>query len=79
MAELNKVSVKIYPNPIENILNIESAESINEFKIYSLDGKLILNEKASKNQINLSELSPGAYFIEFKIDEYSSTYKFIKN
>jgi len=79
MAELNKVSVKIYPNPIENILNIESAESINEFKIYSMDGKLILNEKASKNQINLSELSPGAYFIEFKINDYSISHKFIKN
>ncbi len=79
IAELNKVSVKIYPNPIENILYIESVETINEFKIYSIDGKLILNEKVSKNQINLSELSTGAYFIEFKIDEYLSSYKFIKN
>ena len=52
------------------MLHIESDKTVNEYKIYSMDGKLILNGKVEKNQIELSELFPGAYIIEFKINDY---------
>jgi hypothetical protein len=54
-------SIKIYPNPVSNILHIETenANSIPEIKIYSIQGVLLLSTKG--NQIDVSSLSSGIY------------------
>jgi len=58
-----KNNVKLYPNPVSNILNIETDNGIApEVKIYSMQGALLMNVKG--NTINLSSLSSGIYIAE---------------
>ncbi|SRX72520.1 T9SS type A sorting domain-containing protein [Aequorivita antarctica] len=68
---------KLFPNPTENMLNIQSKTPIENVKIYSPQGVLV-NEYNS-NTIDVSQLSTGIYFVEITVDDKSVTKKFIKN
>ncbi|MFY9243944.1 MAG: chondroitinase-B domain-containing protein [Polaribacter sp.] len=63
-------NISIYPVPAKDFLNIKSKISINLLSVYSLDGRLIINQniKDSKKEIKLdiSKLSKGAYFIKLQ-------------
>lgn len=49
--EFYEDKVKVYPNPTNNVINIE-LENINKIKLFSIDGKLLL-EEFNVSQINL--------------------------
>jgi len=56
-------SVLLYPNPVSNILHIETSSAITpEIKIYSIQGVLLINAKG--NQIDVSSLPSGIYITE---------------
>lgn len=76
VADFNRNSVKIYPNPASNQINISDVTDINSYEIYNVVGKLILkSDRLFSNTIDISELSPGAYFLKLGADK---TIKFIK-
>jgi len=57
------LDVSIYPNPIQDILNIQSSDfdKIEGLKIYRQDGVLVKELKAIRNTIDLSALPNGMY------------------
>lgn len=74
---------KIYPNPVQNILNVESfsADKIKSFDIYTLNGSLIKHNKTDLGLINIdvSFLSSGVYILSVTNDKGSvDKIKFIK-
>ena len=84
--EQNLFNVKIYPNPVKDILNFDfrnATQSINEIKIFSLQGKLVQSiSKPNNNIISLStkEMQSGFYLIEINAENGSKkTSKFIKD
>jgi hypothetical protein len=64
----NKAEIvfQVSPNPSNSFINIISNISFQELNIYSLSGKLVLNEFGNSNRVNISNLSSGIYFIELK-------------
>ena len=69
----------LYPNPTNELLNINSNISISEITIYNNLGQLLLNAE-NTNQINVSALSPGIYFVKIKDENgQTETKKIIKN
>ena len=65
--------VMLYPNPVKSILNVsvqQSPEKYN-YKIYNVAGKMVLsgNMVSNPQQIDLSELNKGLYFIELQSDQ----------
>ncbi len=66
--------VKLYPNPVRDILNISNTTS-EEYKIFDMGGKLINSGKLEKGTVNVSHLIKGAYMIQ--IGEIAK--RFIKN
>ena len=75
---INTTDFKIYPNPVNNILNIKSVNQVNSI-IYDITGKKVL-ESNSKN-INLRLLSAGIYIIKITdlVNNISKSMKIIKN
>lgn len=69
------VSLKLYPNPVEDILNIEGEYSTLE--IYNSAGKLIMTANG-ESTINLNHLTSGIYMIRAYNNAQCSTYKIIK-
>ena len=79
-------SVRVYPNPATDVLNIEvnasktSAMSINVFNIM---GQKVAEENVNVNagintrSINTSDLNSGIYFVTVKADGFEDTMKFI--
>jgi len=77
VIDTESIHASIYPNPVQNTLNISANFPIEKVQIYTLQGQLILQTK--NNQIDVSLLSSGLYFASIMIDGKSSVKKFIKN
>lgn len=74
----NLESIKIYPNPAKDILNIEVPKNIKNFvlEINDMSGRLISTHE-NENKINVSKLSKGVYMCTVKSDVGAITKKVI--
>jgi len=59
--------IKIYPNPTEDFINIETDLRIDNIEILNTEGKLMFT--ANKKRIDISELSSGLYYLVFKSEK----------
>lgn len=78
-SAVNKLeSIKIYPNPVKDILNVELPNSVKNFslEINDMSGKLISTYE-NENEINVSKLPNGVYLCTIKSDDETITKKII--
>lgn len=72
----------VYPNPVEDYLNIEFPFLISETNLEILDnlGKTVMHKSISNqnSKIDLSKLKPGIYFLKIEIDGVEKLTKIIK-
>ncbi len=68
-----KNHIKIYPNPVKDILNITGNTLQQDYQILSIDGKLLQNGTIQKS-INVNRLPKGVYLLKFG----ENNIKFIK-
>ncbi len=52
-----------YPNPVKDIVYFGNDVQTENYKVLSVTGALIREEKATKNSMDLSNLKPGLYFL----------------
>ncbi|MEQ9467668.1 MAG: PKD domain-containing protein [Ekhidna sp.] len=65
-------SLAIYPNPVRDILRLESGLSINgDFRIYSQSGSIVMNGSLdeSKTSIDVSRLQDGIYVLRLDAND----------
>ena len=65
--EINNSAFSIYPNPANGYIKIESSNiAVNSYKIFTLEGKLIMNCKLENKDgiIDVSSLKTGFYMLE---------------
>ena len=75
------MEVKIYPNPVQNLLNISSTENIQQIEVYDVSGKLILSKRgtnARQSVVDVSELSKGQYVLKVSSAAGKATSSFVK-
>lgn len=71
--------VKIFPNPVQDYVNIESDKSFMAYEIIDRSGKLILSKDFKSSKIDISNLKAGVYFIKLKsLNDVTNVVKFIK-
>lgn len=70
------ISFKIYPNPVNNNLLIDTALNIEAITIYTISGQKIGTYKTKT--IDTSQLTAGIYFIEVQTNGQKSVQRFIK-
>ncbi len=67
-AGLNDASlentIKIYPNPANEQIKIDSIQKIDKVEIYNLLGSRVLVQLENTDSINLSQLKPGVYLVQ---------------
>ena len=63
-------SVKMYPNPVNRTLNIESVNNINMIYIYNIYGSIVskINVNGKHQQIDVSNFRTGTYMIQLYTD-----------
>jgi hypothetical protein len=78
----NHRNIKLYPNPTEGMLTIESKEMPGNWtvKVFDALGKLVQTGKLENKNgtIDLMELHPGMYFLKMETEEGTITKKIIK-
>lgn len=71
--------IKIYPNPVSEVLNIETAKNENfEVLIFNSLGYKFIYRLNNSNKLNISDLPNGMYFITVVSGGITITQKFIK-
>ncbi len=78
--DINKNNIEIYPNPVVNTLRIKSTDILKKIDIYDISGKIIKSQDNfnDKNEVNISEVKSGTYFIRIISNNKSQTLKFVK-
>jgi len=63
--KFNNIKVNVYPNPTNDIINIETDETLLNYVVYDMNGREIQNGMfGSSNQLNLQNAANGVYFVK---------------
>jgi len=75
-SELENIS--LYPNPASTILNLRNAENA-DIQVFDILGKLILSQTniSRDQQVNVSNLENGTYFMKISKDNAVTTKRFL--
>ncbi|PQA96948.1 hypothetical protein B0A69_02490 [Chryseobacterium shigense] len=78
-VDIRKNEVNIHPNPVEDILYIQSKDEVIKAEIYDVNGRIINSKAVSGNSVNVSELVKGTYLIKLFTKNKAVSQKLIKN
>jgi len=78
--DFNADVFSVYPNPVVNTLNINSADAVQNVTVYDVLGKVVmnLNPGVVSPSLDMSALSSGAYIVNVTINGTSKSVKVIK-
>ncbi|TVQ45459.1 MAG: T9SS C-terminal target domain-containing protein, partial [Saprospirales bacterium] len=66
VVEVEKSAIRIFPNPTEGVLNIESEKEISRITAFNNVGQMVLNIDNPSSTIDLSQLPGGLYFLQIE-------------
>jgi hypothetical protein len=78
--KFNSLGIKMYPNPVKNILTISANSEIQRVSVRNILGQEVLTSNPRSNSATLqtSALQKGVYMVTTEIDGKLSTSKLIK-
>ncbi len=76
--EFVKNSLKIYPNPSRDILNILSENAIESIEIYNTLGQIVHKQNSGNETVNISNLANGVYILTATSGNQTIRKQFIK-
>lgn len=73
-------NLKVYPNPVNNVLNINGTDVISKVLVYNVFGQKVmeLSPNTDTLSIDTSNLVSGAYFVQLSSDDKTKTIKILK-
>lgn len=77
-AEENSLDLKVYPNPVQDVLNISLDQKILSMTVYNMAGQQVLTKVINDNKgtADVSALVPGTYMV--KVNTANETVKTVK-
>ncbi|MBO4655973.1 MAG: Omp28-related outer membrane protein [Bacteroidales bacterium] len=78
ISENNATGTAIFPNPATDVLNVISESMINQVEIYNVQGQLVKAVYGNVDNISISDLNNGMYFVKVTTDNGTATHKMIK-
>ena len=74
----NNNELIVFPNPVENFINIEAADDLSNYVIYNMSGQLMQSGKLNNQLINSADLPGGIYRLIILSDESFRAGNFVK-
>ncbi|MCL2416449.1 MAG: Ig-like domain-containing protein [Bacteroidales bacterium] len=71
-------NVMIHPNPVSDVLHIQSQEPVLRVEIFNLQGQLLRQINEAVSEVQVSELSAGTYILKVTTAKGIATQRFIK-
>ena len=78
--DFEALNVRLYPNPATDVLNIESAMTIEKVSVYNLLGQEVISQtpKSGLVTLDVASLQVGVYVVKTSINGNVSSTRFIK-
>lgn len=71
--------VSIYPNPVNNVLNIKGLNNeLQKVSVFNVGGQQVISQTTGLETINTSALSAGIYFVKLETENSTKTIKIVK-
>lgn len=77
LANIEEVSVNVYPNPASELVIIQSNTIITSIELYSIDGKVLLKNNGQQDQLDVSGFAPGLFILRISTPQGEITKKLI--
>ncbi|WP_117881618.1 T9SS type A sorting domain-containing protein [Aureibaculum luteum] len=71
-------SISVFPNPSVHKIQIKGLQGLGEVLVYSIDGKVIINEALENDQLDVSQLASGMYYLRISTENGSVSKKMVK-
>ena len=80
VGENNSIEIALYPNPVNDMLNVVTSEDIDNLEVYDITGALVYSNSncTNKVEINTSAFATGSYFIRLTTQSVTEIRKFVK-
>ncbi|WP_179335421.1 T9SS-dependent choice-of-anchor J family protein [Winogradskyella costae] len=77
---INEAAFTYYPNPVNNTLTLNAQKSIENIVVYNMLGQQVLRTTPNNitNELDMSGLSIGTYFVKVTIESVTQTIRVIK-
>ena len=77
-VENHEMITNIYPNPANNVLNINANANINRVEVYNMMGQMVANYNVNEmsTQINTTAFANGVYTVKIATENGTTTKKF---
>ncbi|WP_179353109.1 T9SS-dependent choice-of-anchor J family protein [Winogradskyella vidalii] len=77
---INEAAFTYYPNPVTNTLTLNAQKSIENVTVYNMLGQKVLRTAPNNitNELDMSSLSVGTYFVKVTIESVTQTIRVIK-
>ncbi|MEI6900705.1 MAG: T9SS type A sorting domain-containing protein, partial [Bacteroidota bacterium] len=69
--ELSATNVSVFPNPVRDVMNVQSGLNMQEIQIFNIVGQMVYNQKVDGGNLtlNVGNLKPGVYNMKVKVAE----------
>lgn len=57
------VDLTLYPNPVEDVLNLKTISTIDFIRLYNNEGQLVMQFVPISNKVYLDDVDPGFYMV----------------
>jgi hypothetical protein len=80
MADVDAQGFTYFPNPVNHNLSLRAQNAIQNVSVYNMLGQEVLKTAPNtlESEINMSDLSNGAYFVKVTINDVTKTVRIIK-
>ncbi len=79
VADINKYTLQIYPNPVKDVLNITNVTLNSSYDIFNAAGQIVAKGNLGNGKIQVNKLPKGVYFINVDDKGNLIKAKFVKD
>lgn len=78
LPQVTLKTITMFPNPVKDMLHLDSAEKINKVELFGSNGLLIMTSENVSDVVDMQALQSGIYFLKIYRDRDVSQMKFMK-
>jgi len=75
------IKAKVFPNPAQDIITVTATNTIKTAQFFNVMGQQVMsrNVGVNKSQVNITDFTPGIYFIRLTGADFETTLKLVKD
>ena len=64
--ELSQGGIKVYPNPVKDVMNVEAGSGMQQIQLYNITGQMVISKQVDSKTVtlNTSSLKAGIYMLK---------------